>query len=345
MNKYFIAFLTLLFFVLLYFLAPILTPFLVGALLAYLVSPIVNKLMSLRLPRILAVVTVFLVVCLVMVLLIVLVVPLVQAQIDNLIDAIPDMVVWIQSTVVPWLKDHFGAQNIINVESLKTQLTQNWTKAGGVAGWVVTTVFHSSFALLHGLLNLILTLVVAFYLLYDWEKFLTGLRNLLPHKYAPTIIKLVTECNEVLGAFFRGQLLVMLALGIFYSIALTLVGLKMGLIIGILVGLLAIIPYLGIIVGITAASIAAFVQFGTLTSIAPVLVVFAIGQLLDGMFVTPKLVGGRIGLHPIAVIFAVLAGGVLFGFFGVLLALPVAAIIMVLVRFVNLHYHSSQLSQ
>lgn len=345
MNKSFIVFLSIITFVLLYFLAPILTPFLIGILLAYLVNPIVNLLMRLHLPRILAVIIVFLVLVFSITLLVLLVIPLIQVQVEHLMEAIPNLLLWVQETVMPLVKEHFGNNDFINIDSLKDQLSQNWTKAGGVAGWIVATVLHSGFKILHTLFDILLILVVTFYLLYDWEKVIKGLHNLLPRKYEPTIVKLVTECNSVLGAFFRGQLLVMLTLGIFYSIGLSVVGLKVGVIIGVMVGLLSIIPYLGIVVGIITASIAAFVQFGTLVSITPVLLVFAVGQMLDGMLITPKLVGDRIGLHPVAVIFAVLAGGVLFGFFGVLLALPVASIIMVLLHFLNSRYHSSKLYQ
>lgn len=345
MNKFFMMLLGIVFFALLYFLAPILTPFLIGTLLAYLVNPVVNALMRLHLPRMVAVVIVFFVLFLIMTLLALLIIPLIQTQIEHLMDAIPDMLVWIQNTAMPLLKEHLGVHDIINVTSLKTQLSENWAKAGGVAGWVVATMLHSGFKLLHGLFNMLLIFVVTFYLLYDWEKVVKGLHNLLPRKYEPTIVKLVGECNTVLGAFFRGQLLVMLTLGIFYSIGLSLVGLKVGVIIGVMIGLLSIIPYLGMIVGIVAASIAAFVQTGMLMDIIPVLLVFAVGQTLDGMLITPKLVGDRIGLHPVAVIFAVLAGGVLFGFFGVLLALPVASIIMVLLHFLNSRYHNSKLYQ
>lgn len=343
MNKFFVIVLSVIIFTLLYLLAPILTPFLIGTLLAYLVNPIVNLLMRLHLPRILAVIIVFLILFLLIFLSILLVVPLIQTQVEHLMEAIPDILTWVQDTAMPLLKEHLNNNQLINVTSIKEQLSQNWVKAGGMAGWVVATIFHSGFKLLHWLFDILLIFVVTFYLLYDWEKVVNGLHQLLPRKYEPTVVKLVKECNDVLGAFFRGQLLVMLTLGIFYSIGLSLIGLKVGIVIGILVGLLSIIPYLGIVVGIIAASIAAFVQFGTIMGVVPVWIVFAIGQTLDGMLITPKLVGNRIGLHPVAVIFAVLAGGVLFGFFGVLLALPVASIIMVLLRFLNSYYHKSKL--
>ena len=343
MNKIFVITLCLVTLILLYFLSPILTPFLIGTLLAYLVNPIVILLMRMHLPRVVAVMIVFLILFFIMGLSILLVIPLIQTQIDHLIIAMPDFFAWVDNTAVPFIKARFGNHDIINMAALKAELSQNWMKAGGAAGWAVKTVLSSGMTILHWLLDIILIFVATFYLLYDWEKFLNGLHRLLPRKYEPVIMKLVKDCNQVIAAFFRGQLLVMLTLGVYYSIALTLIGLQFGLVIGIAVGLLSIIPYLGVIVGILSASIAAFIQYGTFVSIIPVLLVFAFGQTLDGMFITPKLVGDRIGLHPIAVIFAVLAGGTLFGFFGVLLALPVASIIMVLLRFLIAHYHNSPL--
>ena len=345
MNKFFIAFLCVLFFVLLYFLEPILTPFLIGALLAYLVNPIVMSLMRLHLPRILAVTIVLFILILIIALAVTLLIPVIQAQLAHLADTLPDMLAWLQNTGMPLLREHFANSEIINVASLKEQLSQNWAKAGGAVGWIVAAVFHSGFRILHWLFNILLIFVVTFYLLYDWEKVVHGVQDLLPRKYEPTIVKLLKECNEVLGAFFRGQLLVMLTLGIYYSVGLTLIGLKVGVVIGVMIGFLSIIPYLGMIVGIMVASIAGFVEFGSVMDIVPIWLLFAVGQTLDGMFVTPKLVGDRIGLHPVAVIFAVLSGGALFGFFGVLLALPVASIIMVLLRFLHSRYHNSQLYQ
>ncbi len=343
MNKSFIIVLAVLVSVLIYFLSPILTPFLVGALLAYLVNPIVVQLIRLRMPRVAAVGIVFLILFLAITLLILLLIPLIQTQIERLIAVLPAIVSWIQTMFETHLKEYVGAGQIINVDSLKTHLSENWTKAGGMASWLFSTIIHSGFELLHWFLNLILIAVVMFYLLYDWDKLVDGLRGLLPRNYVKTVTSLVVECNHVLGAFFRGQLLVMTVLGIFYSVGLSLLGLQLGLMIGILVGLLSIVPYLGIIIGILAASVAAFVQFGSFVAILPVWVLFAVGQTLDGMFITPKLVGGRIGLHPVAVIFAVLAGATLFGFFGVLLALPVAAVSMVVIRFLNQRYRNSKL--
>lgn len=342
-NNYFIVILGCIFIALLYLLKPILTPFLVGILLAYLTDPLVDKITRLGIPRLVSVIFIFLILFVFIIFILLLLIPLIQAQIVRLIDFLPKVVMWIQNTIFPWLVDKFGVQEILNLDYLKTHLAENWAKAGGVASWLAGTLFHSGMALIEIITTLLLIPVVTFYLLRDWNKVIAGIRNLLPRQIEPTISKIVKDCDKVLSAFFRGQLLVMLSLGIIYSIGLSLIGLQIGLVIGLLAGLASIVPYLGFVVGIVTASLAAYVQFGTFTSIVLVLIVFGIGQALESTVLTPNLVGDRIGLHPVAVIFSVLAGGWLFGFFGVLLALPVAAVIMVLLRFLHQYYQSSEL--
>lgn len=342
-NKFFIVILGLIFVALLNSLKPILTPFLVGALLAYLADPLVERISRWGVPRLLSVIIIFLILITIFTLIILLIIPLIQKQIISLIEFIPKVISWLQNTIMPWLINRFGIQEGINIDSLKQTLAENWSKAGSAAGWIATTVLQSGMALVELVTNLLLIPVVTFYLLRDWSSVIGGIRNLLPRKIEPMVVELAKECNSVLSAFFRGQLMVMLALGIIYSIGLTAIGLQIGLMIGLIAGAASIVPYLGFIVGITSASIAAYVQFGTLTSVILVFIVFAIGQILESTLLTPNLVGDRIGLHPVAVIFAILAGGHLFGFFGVLLALPVAAVIMVLLRFVHHRYQSSQL--
>lgn len=344
-NYFFYLFVALVVAGLLYLLSPILTPFLVGILLAYLADPLVNRLMRLHLPRLLSVLIVFISLFVIIALLIILLIPLIEKQIAALIIFIPKIIAWVQEIIIPWVSTQFGVQEIFNIDTIKTTLADNWMKAGDIASIILKTTLKSGFKFAAWITNLILVPVVTFYLLRDWDEVVQGFRNLLPRTIEPTVTKLAGECNEVLSAFFRGQLLVMLSLGIIYSIGLTLVGLQIGLMIGIISGLVSIVPYLGFIIGITTASIAAYIQFGSVIPIVWVCLVFVIAQTIDGMFLTPNLVGDRIGLHPVAVIFALLAGASLFGFFGVLLALPVAAVIMVLLRFVNQKYRHSRLYQ
>ncbi len=345
MNKTFIIILLVITAIGLYFLSPVLTPFLAAAILAYLVDPLVRVLTWLRVPRLLSVIIVFLTSLFVIVLLFLLLVPLIENQILVLIEVIPSIIAWLQDTIVPKLKEYFGIQQLVNIDTFKATLAENWTKAGGIASWLWKSIMHSSFALIEWCADLILIPVVTFYLLRDWNIVLNGIRNLLPRKIEPTVVKLAKECDSVLSEFFRGQLLVMLSLGVIYSIGLSFVGLKIGIMIGLIAGLLSIVPYLGFIIGISSASIAAIVQFGTFSEVLSVWIVFMIGQAIESTLLTPNLVGDRIGLHPVAVIFAVLTGGTLFGFFGVLLALPAAAVVMVLIRFLNQHYRQSKLYQ
>ena len=193
------------------------------------------------------------------------------------------------------------------------------------------------------LMNLVLIPVVTFYLLRDWDLLIKGIRELLPRKIEPTVSTLASEIDEVLGAFVRGQLMVMFALGVIYTAGLWLIGLDLAFIIGMGAGLLSVVPYLGTAVGLVAAVLAAIFQFQDLFHTIMVLLVFGAGQMLEGMVLTPKLVGDRIGLHPVVVIFAVLAGGQLFGFLGILLALPVASALNVLVRHLRDEYTKSTL--
>ena len=171
------------------------------------------------------------------------------------------------------------------------------------------------------------------------------IRDLLPRSRVDLVVRLSRECDAVLSAFLRGQLLIMVLLGTIYAIGLSIVGIDLAMLLGLLAGAASVVPYLGVIVGILAAGTAAMVQFHDWIYLLPVLVVFGVGQLLESLFLTPVLVGDKIGLHPVAVIFAVLAGGQLFGFVGILLALPVAAVVMVLLRHMQHSYKTSTLYQ
>lgn len=342
-DKFFILILLLLLLTGIYLLSPILTPFLIGAFLAYLTNPLVTKLISLHIPRLLSVIIVFVFIFAVITLFIVLLIPLIGKQIDAFIEVIPTISLWIQDTMIPWLQYMGVNTDIFSYAGIKTLVIENWAKAGGSADWVLKTMLRSGARVMEWLMNLILVPVVTFYLLCDWNKFLRGLRSLLPRRIEPTVVKLTKECDAVLSAFFRGQLMVMIALGAIYSIGLTLMGLKIGFLIGLLAGILNIVPYLGFLTGIIVASIAAFIQFGSFTPMLFVWLLFIIGNIFEQAYLTPKLVGESVGLHPVAVIFAILAGGNLFGFVGVLLAIPASALIMVWVRYLHHQYHESKL--
>lgn len=323
-----------------YILSPVLTPFLISAILAYLGNPLVNKLTKLNIPRLVSVIIIFIGLFLMITLIFLILIPLIQKQIEEFVRILPDISNWFQNSLSSF-SNYFSIEGL-NVENFKQTLTDNFLKANAVAAWLARNVLASGYALIQWSINLILIPVVTFYLLRDWNILLANIKDLLPRSIEPTIVKLASECNEVLGAFLKGQFLVMICLGIIYAIGLTLIGLKIGVIIGLVAGLLSIVPYLGFIVGLGTSLIAALVQYGTLWSITLVLIVFLIGQALEGMILTPLLVGNRVGLHPVAVIFAIMAGGSLFGFFGILLAVPMASVIMVLLCDISRRYHKSQ---
>ena len=330
--------------VLLYMLAPVFTPFLLGALLAYIFDPLVRRLEARRCSRTLATVLVFVLLLLLFAISLLVLVPMIERQITVLINQLPVYVDWVQRTLLPLVYEYFDlASPSFDSNTLYQALAGQWREAGGIATGLLKSVSNSGAAVLGFIVNLLLIPLVTFYLLRDWPQLLEQVRNLLPRKSEMTIVRLAKQGDEVLGGFFRGQLLVMLSLAIFYTVGLWLVGLDLALLIGVLAGLLSFIPYLGVIAGVLAAGIATVVQYHDWLHLLPVLIVFGVGQLAEGFFLTPRLVGDRIGLHPIAVIFAIMAGAQLFGFSGVLLALPVAAVLMVLLRYAHERYVNSYL--
>ncbi len=329
---------------LVYLLAPVLTPFMISALLAYVGDPIVDRLEAQRVPRTLAVIIVFLGLFIIGIGLLLVLAPVLEEQLASLFNRLPAYIDWIQLTAIPYVFNLFGIENVrVDVSNLKQMFAEYWQQAGGIAATMIGSVSRSGFALIGWIANLVLVPVVTFYLLRDWDKLMVNIKGLLPRKQEQKIIQIAHESDEVLGAFFKGQLLVMLVLGTVYATGLSMIGIEMALLIGMIAGLVSFVPYLGFIVGIVIAGLVTLVQFQAMEPLVYVLVVFGIGQLLEGLLLTPWLVGDRIGLHPVAVIFAVLAGGQLFGFLGVLLALPVAAVIMVLFRHLHQSYVNSEL--
>lgn len=323
---------------LLYLLAPVLTPFLIAALLAYMFNPLVTRLEVWRVPRALSVLLLFVVLGTLFTLLGLWLVPRLQQQIGAFAADIPGYVDVLQHRLLPWLQSLLGEQAAqFDVGFLKQRIVEHWQELGTAAGDLLSTLTRSGMRVAGWFVNLLLIPVVAFYLLRDWNRIIQNVHRLVPSSQRARVARLADETDRVLGAFLRGQLSVMLALAIVYSTGLWLIGLDLALPIGLVAGLVSFVPYLGFIVGLASASVAALFQFQDAWMLVWVVAVFAAGQLLDGTLLTPNLVGERIGLHPVAVIFAVLAGGQLFGFFGVLLALPAAAVILVWLR----HLHGA----
>jgi predicted PurR-regulated permease PerM len=324
-----------------YVLAPILMPFLVASLLAYLGNPLIDFLSRYGMQRSLTVIIVFVFIFAVLILVPVLMLPLVEHQFAVLAQRWPEYVDWLQQNALPRLQALLGNQVSFDISVLKQAFAEHWRLLGGGIAQIFGSVSRSSLMLLSWLANLVVIPVVTFYLLRDWQNLLLGVQRLLPRAWLPVVTQLARDCDEVLAIFLRGQLLVMLCLALVYSVGLWLAGIEFSLLIGLLAGLVSFVPYLGMIIGMGVAGIASYVQFHDLTHLLPVLAVFGVGQLLEGFVLTPWLVGERIGLHPVAVMFAVMAGAQLFGLFGVLLALPIAAVLVVILRYIRQQYLDS----
>lgn len=329
--------------VLIYLLAPILMPFLSAAILAYIADPLVDKLEK-KMSRTLAVSVVFFILSSVAIILLLVLLPLLEQQFSVLAEKLPLYIERAQSYLLPLLRETFGLDiSQVDLNTLKQSLSGYWTTAGGVAANILSSLSHSGLILIGWVASFLLMLVVTFYLLRDWDILIENIHALIPRKNETTIVTIAKESDDVIGAFFRGQMLVMLALAMVYTTGLMIIGLDTALLIGITAGMVSFVPYLGFIVGIVIACIAALMQFQEVIPLLYVAIVFMLGQMLEGMLLTPWLVGDKIGLHPVAVIFAVLAGGQLFGFVGILLALPVAAVIAVVLRHIHGRYTQSEL--
>jgi predicted PurR-regulated permease PerM len=255
------------------------------------------------------------------------------------------MVTWIQEIVLPWLSTHFDIKVNFNPVEIKQMLIAHWQQAGNVLDKVVSTLTLSTKTILKVLINFVLVPVVTFYLLRDWPMLLSRLRHLVPRAYINSVSDIASQCNEVLGSFFRGQLLVMLTLGVYYTIGLSIIGLDLAVLIGLLIAFFSIVPFLGTIIGLILGVLTVVFQFQDIRHVIYLLIIFGFGHVLENMILTPLLIGDRVGLHPVAVIFAVLIAGSYFGFLGVLLAIPIAAILLVLLKVVYRHYINSQFYQ
>jgi predicted PurR-regulated permease PerM len=325
-------------------LAPALTPFVVAATFAYLFNPLVGQLQRLKLSRALATSIVFLLLTLLLGLVLLEVVPYLQRQVATLIRRLPDLFAWLQNDAIAWLNARFDLElEMPDTQQIVAIVQQHWREAGGAAAMVFAKVSSSGFAILAAIAHAVIVPIAFFYLLRDWPVMIAQIRELLPRSTEPAITRLARESDETLSGFMRGQLSVMLVLGTFYAVGLRLIGLEVGPLIGVIAGLISFVPYLGAILGVAAGVIAAVAQFHDWLHVILVLVVFQIGHVLEVYVLVPRFVGGKIGLHPLAVIFAVLAGGELFGFLGILLALPVASVVMVLLRYAHERYRDSVL--
>lgn len=332
----------------LYLLKPVVIPFVGAFFIAYLFSGLVSKLARFM-PRWLAISNVFIGIGLVLTWATWFVVPLVWKQLIYARDSIPTAIRWVNNSFLPWASETFNVDHMQLDTDQISKVVMDYVQTN----YSVDSVQSMIMPLLQSGLNFIqiggtvvLMPIIAFYFLLDWNRMLERMRGLIPPRYEEKTLEITHDCHSVLGAFVKGQFLVMVLLGIIYAVGLQLIGLEVGLIIGMIAGLASIIPYLGFAVGIVSAVIASLLQFGfEWTHLALVLGVFMVGQVVEGYILQPFLLGDKIGLSPVAVVFAVLAGAQLAGFLGMLIALPVAAVLVVLLRHVRESYESSEFYQ
>ena len=327
--------------VLLYFLSPILAPFLLGGILAYICDPLVNWLERRRVPRTLAVVLVMLLLIALLVLLAVILVPLFYKEVKLLSERLPGYLDQLNEHLVPWLKERFGIEVQIDAASLRQLVAGSLQGTEGIGLKLLESLKIGGLTVIGYLVNLLLVPVVLFYLLRDWKGLLARLDRLVPRRWHGKSRQIFAEIDAVLAEFLRGQISVILVMSAFYTLGLWLTGLEFFLPVGVITGVLVFVPYVGMLTGLVLATLAALMQFGASTGLAWVGVVFAAGQTLEGFLITPALVGQRVGLHPVAVIFALLAFGQIFGFFGVLMALPASAALLVGLRHLRSRYYAS----
>ena len=345
LDLYFLTMITALlgFGLVLWLLSPILAPFLAAAILAYIFNPLVDKLGAKGIPRGLGTAVAVLALILCIALLLTIILPLFYREIAQLIQQLPAFAEQVKTTFIPWINQKLGVAITLDPSSFRQFVTDNLQDAGGMAKKVFASVGVGGLAVVGVLINLLLIPVVLFYVLRDWHQLIANLDALIPRRFHGTVSKLTHEIDAILSEFLRGQLSVMVLMAVFYVTGLWLVGLSFALPVGLITGLLVFVPYLGSGTGLLLATVAAVMQFPSMTGILLVWLVFGIGQLLEGFVVTPWLVGDRIGLHPVVVIFALLAFGQVFGFFGLLLALPASAAIVVGLRHLQRNYSDSDL--
>jgi predicted PurR-regulated permease PerM len=328
---------------LLYFLSPILAPFLFAAILAYISNPLVSWFGRHRVPRTLGAVLVMLLLGGLFVLLLLILLPLFIKEVRLLSERLPGFLAQLNDNLAPWIKARFGAELQFDLAGLKKLVNENLQGADGLGMKLLASLRIGGLAVLGFVVNLLLVPVVLFYLLRDWNALLAQINELLPRRWHPQLTGVAREIDAVLAEFLRGQIAVMVLMSVLYVSGLWLAGLEFALPIGIITGMLVFVPYVGMLTGLALATVVALMQFPSIGGVIPVWIVFGIGQTLEGTLVTPLLVGKRIGLHPVAVIFALLAFGQIFGFFGVLLALPASAALLVGLRHLGAQYRNSSL--
>jgi predicted PurR-regulated permease PerM len=330
----------------LWLLGPVLMPFVVAAVLAYVLSPLVRGLQRVcgqRLPRVIAVVVVEVLFLLLLVALFTLLIPILAHEFPRMRDQLPVLLERLQTDIAPWLQAK-GIPVMLDSASIKAFVLQTFnTSFDEGLKQALTSLRIGGSVALAVVGNLVLIPVVLFYLLLDWQRFVRHVEALVPMPARSAYDSFVAECDEVLGQYLRGQLSVMVLLAVYYNVALWAFGLELAFPIGVFTGLAVFVPYLGYGVGLVLAILAGVLQFAPSEAVLMVAVVYGLGQLVESFVLTPRLVGERIGLHPLHVIFALMAFGQVLGFVGVLVALPVSAVLLVAIRRLRVQYQASAL--
>lgn len=310
----------------------VLTPFVVAGILAYILNPLVEKLRQRGLSRPLAAMGVMIIALLVLAMLLIIIVPMLITQFENLTDKLPQFVHWLQTKALPWINARFNTHIELNSSYLTSWLQEHTGSLRQALSKAAPALMRQGSSILVTVSNLLLLPFLLYYFLLDWVRWTHGIKVMIPRRTLPTYNRITANMDRVLGEFLRGQVMVMLVMGLIYGLGLMLVGLDSGFAIGMVAGILVFIPYLGAFTGLLLATVAAVLQFDSWSGLLLVWSVFAVGQFLESFFITPKIVGDRIGLSPFWVIFALMAFGQLLGFVGMLLALPLAAMTLVLLR-------------
>lgn len=325
----------------LYSVSEILTPFLIGLALAYFLSPLVNRIQKLKVPR---TVGSLLCICLVVLLIVGLsftIIPIIGHQVELLQDKLANSNLKI-SDITKSLHGYIANSDAETITQVEEGIKSISKELLGFAGRIIQTVITSGLAAFNIFSIIFITPIVMFYLLVDWNTMVTTLQNLVPKRYRKTSNQLFSEINTTLSGYIRGQSLVCLIMGVLYAMGFLLIGLESAIALGMISGLMFFIPYVGPFFSSVLCMIVATIQFGDFHGPALVLLVFVIGQGLESHLVTPKLLGDSTGLHPLWIIFGLLAGGALLGFVGVLIALPLTAILGVVIRFSLKMYKKSR---
>lgn len=319
-----------------------LTPFVAGIVIAYLLNPLVEKLERRNISRLLATLLILFLFFLIALALLVLITPPLYRELVELAENIPSYVDALWERLRPVISSFGGGADLDSLDQgLREVVRDNFSNALNVSANVVAALIGGGRAFANFLSLLVITPLVSFFLMVEWNSIVEWVDDLLPRKSQEKIRELISEIDRKISGFIRGQLMVALSLGVVYAVALSLAGLEFGFLIGLAAGVLSIIPLFGSIVGLVVGSLVAWFQSGDLLFTGTIVVIFVVGQLVEGNFITPKFLSGSVGLHPLWILFALLAGSALFGIVGMMIAVPVAATVGVLLKFAIENYKSS----